>query len=60
LQELGGAALVIPTASGGKGVAQLVKGLRPRGKIIVLGASPDPIEVSSSDLSTAAVRSKVR
>jgi alcohol dehydrogenase, propanol-preferring len=49
LQELGGAALVIATASGGKGVAQLVKGLRPRGKIIVLGASPDPIEVSSSD-----------
>jgi propanol-preferring alcohol dehydrogenase len=49
LQELGGAALVIATASGSKGVAQLVKGLRPRGKIIVLGASPDPIEVSSPD-----------
>jgi alcohol dehydrogenase, propanol-preferring len=49
LQELGGAALVIATASGGKGVAQMLKGLRPRGKIIVLGASPDPIEVSSSD-----------
>jgi propanol-preferring alcohol dehydrogenase len=49
LQELGGAALVIATASGGKGVAQMVKGLRPRGKIIVLGVSPNPIEVSSSD-----------
>jgi propanol-preferring alcohol dehydrogenase len=50
LQELGGAALVIATASGGKAVAQVMKGLRPRGKIIALGATPDPIEVSTSDL----------
>jgi len=50
LRELGGAALVIATASGGKAVAQLVKGLRPRGKVIALGATPDPIEVSTSDL----------
>ena len=27
-----------------------VKGLRPRGKVITLGATPDPIEVSTSDL----------
>jgi propanol-preferring alcohol dehydrogenase len=50
LRELGGAALVIATASGGKAVAQVVKGLRPRGKVITLGATPDPIEVSTSDL----------
>ncbi len=50
LQDLGGAALVIATASGGKAVAQIVKGLRPRGKIITLGATPDLIEVSTSDL----------
>jgi propanol-preferring alcohol dehydrogenase len=50
LQDLGGAALVIATASGGKAVAQIVKGLRPRGKIIALGATPDPIEVSTADL----------
>ena len=50
LQDLGGAALVIATASGGKAVEQLVKGLRPRGKIMTLGATPDPIEVSTSDL----------
>jgi propanol-preferring alcohol dehydrogenase len=50
LQELGGAALVIFTASGGRAVAQLVKGLRPRGKIMMLGATPEPIEVSTSDL----------
>ena len=50
LRELGGAALVIATASGGKAVAQVVKGLRPRGRVITLGATPDPIEVSTSDL----------
>jgi propanol-preferring alcohol dehydrogenase len=50
LLALGRAALVIATASGGKAVAQIVKGLRPRGKIITLGATPDPIEVSTSDL----------
>jgi alcohol dehydrogenase, propanol-preferring len=50
LQNLGGAALVIATASGGKVVAQLVKGLRPRGRIMTLGATTDPIEVSTSDL----------
>jgi alcohol dehydrogenase, propanol-preferring len=42
LQELGGAGLVITAASGGKAVAQIVKGLRPRGKIMTLGATPDP------------------
>jgi propanol-preferring alcohol dehydrogenase len=50
LQELGGAALVIATGSAGKAVSQVVKGLRPRGTIIALSASPDPIEVSTSDL----------
>src|SRR5712672_3629547 len=50
LQELGGAALVISTGSAGKAVSQVVKGLRPRGTIIALSASPDPIEVSSMDL----------
>jgi propanol-preferring alcohol dehydrogenase len=50
LAQLGGAALVVATASGGKAVAQIVKGLRPRGKVIALGATPDPIEVATSDL----------
>ena len=50
LWDLGGAALVIATASGGKAAAQVVKGLRPPGKLIALGATPDPIEVSTRDL----------
>src|SRR3984957_9694187 len=50
LQQLGGAALVLATASAGKATAQTMKGLRPRGRIIALGATPDPVEVSTADL----------
>jgi alcohol dehydrogenase, propanol-preferring len=50
LQELGGASLVLATASGGKATADVVKGLRPRGRILVLGVTPDPIALSSTDL----------
>jgi propanol-preferring alcohol dehydrogenase len=50
LQTLGGAAVILATASAGKAVAQTIGGLRPRGRIIVLGASPDPIELSTTAL----------
>lgn len=50
LQDLGGAHLVVVTASGGRPVADAVKGLRPRGRIIALGASPEPVDIATSDL----------
>jgi alcohol dehydrogenase, propanol-preferring len=50
LQTLGGAAVVLATASAGKAAADTVKGLRPGGELIVLGATEDPMEISSSDL----------
>jgi len=50
LQALGGAALVVVTASGGRTASQALKGLGPRGRVIVLGASPEPVEASTSDL----------
>jgi propanol-preferring alcohol dehydrogenase len=50
LQALGGATVILATASGGKAVADTLKGLRPRGVVIVLGAAPDPIQLSSFDL----------
>jgi propanol-preferring alcohol dehydrogenase len=50
LQALGGAAVVLATASGGKAVADTVKGLRPNGVVIALGVTDDPIELSSIDL----------
>src|SRR6201987_3215568 len=50
LQALGGAKVILVTASGGKSVAATFKGLRPGGVSIVLGVGPEPIEASSMDL----------
>src|SRR5467141_239429 len=50
LQTLGGAKVILITASGGKTVAATFKGLRPGGVSIVLGVGPELIEVSSMDL----------
>jgi propanol-preferring alcohol dehydrogenase len=50
LQALGGAKLILITASGGKTVASTFKGLRPGGVSIALGVAEEPIEVTSMDL----------
>jgi propanol-preferring alcohol dehydrogenase len=50
LQGLGGANVILITASGGKAVSESFKGLRPGGVSIVLGVGPEPIEVSAMDL----------
>ena len=56
LQALGGAMVVLATASAGKAAADTVKGLRPRGVLIEVGAPAEPIEVSSTDLLFASRR----
>ena len=50
LLALGGAKVILLTASGGKTVADTFKGLRPGGVSVLLGVSPEPIEVSGIDL----------
>lgn len=50
LQELGGAAAIIATASNGASMSPLVAGLAPRGQLLVVGAAPDPISVQTPDL----------
>ena len=50
LQALGGATVVLMTSSGGKTVSDTIKGVRPGGVAIVLGAGPEPIEVAGTDL----------
>ncbi len=50
LQALGGAKVILITASGGKTVAATFKGLRPGGVSIALGVGPEPIDVTSMDL----------
>ncbi|WAL75967.1 alcohol dehydrogenase catalytic domain-containing protein [Kitasatospora sp. YST-16] len=50
LQALGGAAAILATAASGAAMNPLVAGLAPRGRLVVLGAAPDPIEVGTADL----------
>lgn len=50
LQALGGAQVVLATANSSKAMAACIDGLRYRGELIVLGATPEPIEVSPFQL----------
>ncbi|MCG5472496.1 alcohol dehydrogenase catalytic domain-containing protein [Micromonospora sp. LAH09] len=50
LQRLGGAAAIVATAASGASMSPLIPGLAPRGRLVVLGAAFDPIEVQTSDL----------
>jgi D-arabinose 1-dehydrogenase-like Zn-dependent alcohol dehydrogenase len=45
LQKLGGANLVLATAPSGKAIAPLVNGLTARGKLLIVAAAADSIEV---------------
>jgi D-arabinose 1-dehydrogenase-like Zn-dependent alcohol dehydrogenase len=46
LQRLGGAKVILATASESKSMSELIGGLCPRGRMIVAGAGSSPIEVS--------------
>jgi D-arabinose 1-dehydrogenase-like Zn-dependent alcohol dehydrogenase len=50
LQELGGAKVILATAPSSKAMSELIDGLGPNGKLMVIGASFDPIEVTPVQL----------
>src|SRR5262249_33823644 len=50
LQKLGGAQVILATAPSSKAMSALVDGLAPNGKLMVIGAAPDPIEVTPAQL----------
>jgi D-arabinose 1-dehydrogenase-like Zn-dependent alcohol dehydrogenase len=50
LQELGGARVILATAPSSKAMSELVDGLGPNGKLMVIGATFDPIEVTPLQL----------
>jgi D-arabinose 1-dehydrogenase-like Zn-dependent alcohol dehydrogenase len=50
LQKLGGARVVLATAPSSKAMSQLIDGLAPNGKLMVIGAGPDAIEVTPIQL----------
>ncbi len=50
LQKLGGARVILATAPSSKAMSELVDGLGPNGKLIVIGVAFDPIEVTPVQL----------
>jgi D-arabinose 1-dehydrogenase-like Zn-dependent alcohol dehydrogenase len=54
LLRLGGARVILATAPSSKAMSQLVDGLAPNGKLLVIGATFDPIEVTPIQLITGA------
>lgn len=50
LQKLGGAQVILATAPSSKAMSELFDGLGPNGKLIVVGVTADPIEVSPIEL----------
>ena len=50
LQKLGGAQAILATAPSSKAMSELIDGLGPNGKLLVVGAAFDPIEVTPIQL----------
>lgn len=50
LQKLGGARVIMATAPNSKAMSDLISGLGPNGKLLVIGAAFDPIEVAPVQL----------
>lgn len=50
LQKLGGARVILATAPSSKAMSELIDGLGPNGKLMVIGAAFDPIEVTPVQL----------
>jgi D-arabinose 1-dehydrogenase-like Zn-dependent alcohol dehydrogenase len=50
LQKLGGAQVILATAPNSKSMSALIDGLGPNGKLMVIGAAFDPIEVTPIQL----------
>ncbi len=50
LQRLGGAQVILATAPSSKAMSELINGLGPNGKLVVVGVAFDPIEVTPVQL----------
>ncbi len=50
LQKLGGARVIIATAPNSKAMTDLIGGLGPNGKLVLIGVASDPIEVAPTQL----------
>ena len=53
LRKLGGAQVILATAPSSKAMSELIDGLGPNGKLMVIGVTFDPIEVTPAQLISA-------
>ncbi|MBV8050451.1 MAG: alcohol dehydrogenase catalytic domain-containing protein, partial [Acidobacteriaceae bacterium] len=56
LQKLGGAKVVLSTVPSSKAMSELIDGLGPNGRLMVIGAGLDPIQVTPVQLITPVTR----
>ncbi len=52
LQELGGAQVILATAPSSKSMTEVIDGLAPNGKLVVIGVDTEPIAVTPAQLVT--------
>ena len=50
LQRMGGAKVILATAASSRSMGPLIAGLAPRGRLVVVGASAEPIQVDAIQL----------
>jgi len=50
LQKMGGAKVILTTVPSGKAMSSMIGGLGDEGRLVVVGAAGDPIEVASFQL----------
>jgi D-arabinose 1-dehydrogenase-like Zn-dependent alcohol dehydrogenase len=55
LKALGGAAVVLATAGNSQAMADTVGGLLPRGELVTIGVTPDPLPISPAQLITPGI-----
>jgi D-arabinose 1-dehydrogenase-like Zn-dependent alcohol dehydrogenase len=46
IQKLGGARMILATAPDAKSISALIDGLAPGGKLVIVGAAPEPLSIS--------------
>ena len=56
LMKLGGAAVILATVTNGKAMGAVLGGLGVDGKLMILGAAGEPLEITARFSSSGAVR----
>lgn len=56
LEAIGGADIILGTGNSSKSVSEAVRGLRPDGRLVVMGLDVEPVQISPLDLITKRIK----